>query len=436
MGLLDKIRKNISPQNSFLLLYHKILAVAAAIRYGFPANRLKIIAVTGTKGKSTVAHLLASILKEAGGRVGVASTIHFQIGDTVWNNDTKQTTQGPFKLQRLLSEMAKARCEYAVIEVTSHALMQSRLWGVNADIAILTNIDRDHIEYHGGFENYLHAKGLLFAAVSRAERKFGLQKTFVLPEEDSHYAYFDSFPADRKISYGISKGMIHAEEISSDATGSKFKIRVPNDEAFIELPIPGEFNIRNALAAVSAAISLGLKMSVIAKGLKIEAVIPGRLESIKAGQPFTVIVDYAHTPDSLEKLLFLFRPLTKGKLFLVFGATGGGRDRLKRPEMGAIANRLADYIVVTDDDSYTEDRMQIIEQVASGIRRREGEGFWKIRDRRQAIRLVLSSAREGDTVLIAGKGCEPVQVIDGKRQNWDDRKVVREILSSAVKVEL
>lgn len=403
---------------------------------GFPGNKIKVIAVTGTKGKSTVTHLLAAILKEAGYKIGVASTIHFQIGDNIWMNQTKQTTQSPFFLQELLAEMVKQKCEYAILEVTSHALIQSRIWGINVDSAILTNVDRDHIEYHGGFENYLHAKGLLFALASKSERKFGMQKTFILPAEDSHAAYFDAFPADRKITYGLSKGMVTAQNTEFFPQGSVFKLVVPNDSVEVKLNTPGEFNVRNALAAASAALAIGVKLSVIADGLRMRAVIPGRLEMIDVGQPFTAIVDYAHTSDSLEKLLSLFKPLTRGKLFLVFGATGGGRDRAKRPEMGKIADRYADYIVVTDDDSYTENRMQIIEEISSGISRREGEKFWKIRDRRQAIRLALSLAKEGDTVLIAGKGCEPVQIIDGKRIEWDDRKIVREILSSAIKVDL
>lgn len=412
------------------------MAILAAVWYRFPANHLKIIAVTGTKGKSTTVHFLASILKEAGYRVGVASTIHFQIGDTVWPNDTKQTTQGRFTLQRLLREMVRARCDFAILEVTSHALVQSRLWGINIDTAVLTNIDREHIEYHGGFESYLHAKGILFAMVSRTERKAGVQKIAVLPIDDPYVSYFEKFSIDRKISYGISEGMLHGSDIVLHADGSDFILKVPNDEISIGLKIPGEFNIKNAIAAACAAIAFGIKLSVIKKGLEAETEIPGRLETIRVGQPFTVVVDYAHTPDSLEKLLSLFRPLTKGKLFLVFGATGGGRDKGKRPEMGRIAHRYADYIIVTDDDPYTEDRMQIIESVAEGVERREGESFWMIRDRYEAIGLALSLAHEGDTVLIAGKGCEPIQIIGFERIPWDDRKVVREILSSEVRVAL
>lgn len=436
MSFLNFIRSRISTQNPLLLFYHKFIAIVAAVFYRFPANRLKVIAITGTKGKSTVVHMIANILQQAGYRVGVASTIHFQIGDKIWPNDTKQTTQGRFKLQKLLREMVNARCDFAVLEVTSHALVQSRLWGINVDTAVLTNIQSDHIEYHGGFEHYLHAKGLLFSALNRAERKGEIQKTAVLPSEEPHLSYFESFQYDREISYGLSKGMVCAQDIVLASANSQFTLKVPNDAIPIQINLPGDFNIHNALAAAAAAISFGVKLSAIKKGLETQTEIPGRLEPICVGQPFTVIVDYAHTAESLEKLLSLFRPLTKGKLFLVFGATGGGRDKSKRPEMGKIAAKYANYIVVTDDDPYIEDRMQIIEQVSEGINRKEGENFWRIRDRRQAIRLALSLAKEGDTVLIAGKGCEPIQIVGTEHIPWDDRKVVREILGSELKVAL
>ena len=220
------------------------------------------------------------------------------------------------------------------------------------------------------------------------------------------------------------------------ARGSRFRIVVPNDEVEVMMPLPGEFNIHNALAATAAALAHGVNLSAIKTGLESELSIPGRLESIQAGQPFSVIVDYAHTEESLDKLLAFFKPVTKGKLWLVFGATGGGRDKSKRPKMGAIAHNYADMIVVTDDDPYTEDRMAIIEQIASGIPREEGKGLWKIRDRRAAIKLALTLAEADDTVVIAGKGCEPIQIIGTERIEWDDRAVAREILSSELEVAL
>lgn len=436
MSFLGAIRRKISPSNPLLLAYHRAIGIAAAIRYGFPGNKIKIIAITGTKGKSTTTHMLANILSAAGHKVGVASTIHFQIGDRIWMNTTKQTTQGRFALQRLLREMVDERCDFAILEVTSHALVQSRIWGINVDIAILTNIQNDHLEYHGGFENYMHAKGLLFAGLARSERKGGLLKTAILPAEDPNLAYFENFPIDRKMLYGLSKGMITALDIVPSSDSSRFTLKVPNGEVSINLALPGEFNVHNALAAISAALAAGVKLQAIKKGLENELIIPGRLEPVRAGQNFSVIVDYAHTTESLEALLKLFKSLTKGTLWLVFGATGGGRDKSKRAEMGEVADRYADEIIVTDDDPYTEDRMVIIDALAAGMKRSEGEHLWKIRDRRQAMRLALSLAKEGDTVVIAGKGCEPIQIIGEERIPWDDRLVAREIMGSELKVAL
>lgn len=434
--MLRFLRGLISDHNPLLHLYYKLVAILAALRYGFPAQRLRVIAITGTKGKSTVTHITAKILESAGLKVGVASTIGFQVGNLKWINDTKQSTQGRFRLQKLLRMMVDDHCDVAILEVTSHALVQARLWGVNYDTAVLTNIQNDHLEYHGSFENYMHAKGLLFKILGNNERKHGIEKVAVLPIEDEQYPYFAQFQKDRELAFGMSKGFLHAEDMKYSATGCTFTIRVPNGAETIDFKLPGEFNVRNALAAAGAAISCGVNLKSIKKGLEQEFVIPGRLERIDVGQPFTVLVDYAHTEESLERVLELFKPLTKGRLWLVFGCTGGGRDAGKRPLMGAIADKYADMIVVTDDDSYTEDRMTIINNVCEGIKRKEGEGLWKIRDRREAIRLALTMAREGDTVIIAGKGCEPIQIIDGKKIEWDDRKVAREILGGVTEVAL
>lgn len=436
MSILSSLRGLIGDHNPLLHFYYKVVAIAAAIRYGFPSQRIRVIAITGTKGKSTVTHITAKILEAAGMKVGVASTIGFQIGDLKWMNTTKQSTQGRFRLQQLIRMMVDDHCDVAILEVTSHALVQSRLWGVNFDTAVLTNIQNDHLEYHGSFENYMYAKGLLFKMLGTNEKKHGIEKTAVLPLEDPNYKYFAQFPKDRELAFGIGSGFLHAEDMVPSAKGVSFTLRVPNGAETIDFKLPGEFNVRNALAAAGAAISCGVNLKAIKKGLEEEFVIPGRLERIEAGQPFNVIVDYAHTEESLERVLELFKPITKGKLWLVFGCTGGGRDTGKRPLMGKVAHKYADMIVVTDDDSYTEDRMTIINNVCEGIPRKEGEGLWKIRDRREAIRLALTMANEGDTVIIAGKGCEPIQILDGKKIEWDDRKVAREILSGAVEVAL
>ena len=242
--------------------------------------------------------------------------------------------------------------------------------------------------------------------------------------------------AHRKITYGLKAATVYAEKVESKPEGSDFVLHVPNNAIEISLKMPGEFNVYNALAASAVAISLQIPVVQIQKGLSKTNNIAGRFESVDAGQPFSVIVDYAHAPEALESLLSLYRKLTKGRLFLVFGATGGGRDKSKRPKMGAIANEYADYIIVTDDDPYEEDEWEIIEQVSKGISRQIGKNFWQIPDRKEAIRLALMKAKENDTVIVAGKGCEEVIMLRGKRVPWNDKKVIEEILLQKLEIEL
>ncbi len=434
--MIAALKNRISQTNPLRLFYHHLLAIVAAVYYRFPSRYLQVIGVTGTKGKTTTTNLIAKILQEAGYKIGMTSTINFQIGDSVWNNVTKITTHGPFLLQKLLRQMVEEHCTHAVIEVSSHAILQNRVWGVNFDTAVLTNVTEDHLEYHGGFENYLRTKGLLFERLNRSQRKMRIPKNSILNKDDPNFIFFDQFLVDRKYTYGMGGGTCYASDLKLTPTGSSFVLHVPNNQIEIQLKLPGEFNVYNALAAATVALANNINIKLIKTALEKADVIPGRFESIDCGQKFNIIVDYAHTEDSLEKLLSLYRQLTNGKLYTVFGATGGGRDRAKRPKMGAIAEHYSDYVVITDDDPYEEDEWQIVEEIAAGMKRKEGERMWKIPHREEAIRFAITLAREGDTVLIAGKGAEEVQMIGGKKILWDDRKVVRELLSRAVRVEI
>lgn len=434
--MLKFLRKLIPERHPIRLLYHKILAFFAAVINGFPANRMIVIGVTGTNGKTTTINLITNILNTAGYKVGMASTINYQIGQERWVNDSKQTTQGPFFLQKLLKKMLNAGCKYAVLEVTSHAIDQSRIFGINFDVAVITNVTAEHVEYHGNFNNYLNTKAKLFKKVSKGRKKFGVPKVLVMNADDKYYSYFDQNIADRKITYGFKAATVYAAEIQKKAEGSHFVLHVPNNTIPISMRLPGEFNIYNALAAASVCITLQVPLELIAKGLCESASIAGRFEHVEAGQKYAVIVDYAHTPEAIENLCSLYRNLTSGKLFVVFGATGGGRDKSKRPKMGEIVNQYADYIIVTDDDPYEEDEWQIIDQVSRGIPRKEGKNFWQIPDRREAIRLALTLAREGDTVVVAGKGAEEVIMLRGKRVPWNDKNVITELLQREIEVDL
>jgi UDP-N-acetylmuramoyl-L-alanyl-D-glutamate--2,6-diaminopimelate ligase len=434
--MIKYLKSKIADTNPFRLLYHKIIAVAASFYYRFPSRYLNVIAVTGTKGKTTTTNLIASVLNEAGFKVGMTSTINFRIGELIWTNVTKQTTLGPFFLQRMLRQMVNERCTHAVLEVSSHAILQNRIWGVNVDTAVLTNIGEDHLEYHGGFENYLRAKGMLFSKLNRGSRKARIQKVSILNKEDPHYSYFDQFYADRKYTYGLGGGTCYATDISMKPNGSAFILHVPNNQIEVNLGIPGEFNVYNAVAAATVGLANNVNITTLKKALEKASSIPGRYENVDCGQKFNVIVDYAHTVESLENLLELYKKLTKGKLYAVFGATGGGRDKQKRPKMGKAADLHADFIIVTDDDPYEEDEWRIIEDVCAGIKRKEGENLWKIPNREEAIKLALSMAGEGDSVVIAGKGAEEIQMIHGKAIQWDDRKVVRALLGRELKVDI
>jgi len=434
----DLLRPFLSPTNPLLLFYHKMTAVFAAFYYGFPSRKLKVIGVTGTNGKTTVVNLIAKILTENGSKVGMASTVNFQLGATTWMNTTKMSTQSSFFIQKFLRQMVDAGCDYAILEVTSHALTQSRVWGVDFDIALLTNVTGDHIEYHGGFENYLHAKGLLFQNLISSGRKVSVPKVAILNKDDANFDFFDQFLADTKYGYGLSKGNCYATEIKLLPGSTKFLLHVPNDHIEVEVNLPGIPNVYNVLSAACVAINERVPLKVLQKVLTQVEPVPGRYELINEGQPFHVVVDYAHNIDAVSSILKMYKEIVagKGRLIVVFGATGGGRDKAKRPVMGKLLHEYADYVILTDDDPYEEDEWQILSMVSEGISRAEGKNFWKIPSRREAIRLALSVARDHDIVLIAGKGAEPVQMIHGERRDWDDRAVAREILNSVPEVSL
>ena len=434
--MIKFLKSKISDTNPLRLLYHKVMAIIACLYYRFPSRYLNVIAVTGTKGKTTTTNLIAGILTEAGYKVGMTSTIKFQVGDRRWTNATKITTLGPFVLQKLLRQMVDERCTHAVLEVSSHSILQNRIWGVNVDTAVITNIGEDHLDYHGGAENYLRTKGLLFSRLNRSQRKARIQKVAVINKDEAHFQYFDQFIADRKFTYGMGGGTCFATDMSLVPSGSKFTLNIPNNRIDVTLNLPGEFNVYNALAAATVGLANNINITTLKDALEKTSTIPGRFEAIDCGQKYHIVVDYAHTEQSLESLLKLYKSLTKGKLYVVFGATGGGRDKAKRPKMGAAADEHADYIIVTDDDPYEEDEYTIVEDVSAGVKREEGDRFWKIPNREEAIKLALTMARENDTVVVAGKGAEELQMIHGKAVPWDDRKVIRALLSREMRVEI
>jgi UDP-N-acetylmuramoyl-L-alanyl-D-glutamate--2,6-diaminopimelate ligase len=433
--MLDFLRKILPNDHPLRLLYHKLKAVAAANIYRFPANGMTVIGVTGTNGKTTTCNIIHKVLTEAGKKAGLVTTVNFKIGEKEEVNLTGRSNISPFLLQRKLRAMAEAGCEYVVLEVTSHGLVQSRLWGVNVDTAVFTNLTQDHLDYHGTMEKYKEAKGLLFEGLNASRRKPGVQKISIVNKDDATAEYFEGFSVDQGFGYGVQRGAYAARNLKVRPDGTSFLLRIPNGEIEVDFHVPGRMNVYNALAAATVGVAHRINLQTIKAALEKMQPVAGRLELISEGQPYTIVVDYAHSEDSLMQVLTMMKELTAGRLIVVFGATGD-RDKDKRPKMGAVLHKLADLIIVTNDDLYTEDPREIAAMLREGIPREEGDGVWQVLDRREATRLALEMAKEGDTVVVAGKGAEEVQVVGKKKVPYDDRKVVRELLSRVRDVAL
>ncbi|MCX6806980.1 MAG: UDP-N-acetylmuramoyl-L-alanyl-D-glutamate--2,6-diaminopimelate ligase [Candidatus Berkelbacteria bacterium] len=422
--------------NSWILASHKIRAVVACLLYNFPARNIRVIGVTGTNGKTTTCHLITSILQEAGFKVAMATTIDFQIGEKREVNKAKMTTLSPFALQRFIYRAVKEKCTYCVIETTSHAVIQNRIWGIPYDVMVFTNLTHEHLDYHHSFSEYKKVKGQLFANLEKSLRKPNTLKASIVNRDDPNFSYFSEFDADVKLSYGIMGGDVSAQNIFYKPDGTDFIVTTPKGKMLVQLKLPGRFNIHNALAAAATALSCGIDIKTIKNGLEKIKGVAGRMEKIESGQNFTVLIDYAHTPDAMQKIYETLIPIKKGNLIHVFGACGD-RDKTKRPIMGALAGRYADYIILTNEDPYTENPQKIIGEIARGVPRgraknkegkKEGVNFWKIFDRREAIQKAIELAKKNDIVLITGKGAEQAIVVGAKHIPWDDREVTRQLL--------
>jgi len=368
--------------------YHQMWPALGAVIYGFPAKKIKIIGITGTNGKTTVVHLATEILEAAGYKVASISSLRFKIGEKEWKNGLKMTMPGRMKIQKFLRQAADAQCQYVVMEVTSEGIKQYRHKFLDFDVAVFTNLTPEHIESHGGLENYKRAKGELFK----------IAKTAIINLDDENAEYFSAFCKGKKYGYSIESGSID-----------------------IVTPLPGKFNLYNALAAAYVGLSQGVDMEVIKNTLEKSKGVPGRMEVV-IKEPFPVIVDYAHTPDALEKVYKTVRG--SHKLVCVLGAAGGGRDKWKRPQMGKIAAHYCDEIILTNEDPYDEDPGRILSEIKSGISPSVLK-LYEILDRREAIKKALQVARRGDTVIITGKGAEPWLMTKEGRVSWDDREIVR-----------
>src|SRR4030042_6100347 len=427
--------------------YHFLLAFFGAAFHGFPSNRLTIIGVTGTNGKSTVVEFTAKILEKAGYKVASLSSIRFKIKNQEEPNLLKMTMPGRFKLQKFLRKAVNSGCQYAVIEVTSEGILQYRHKFIGFDIVIFTNLTPEHIEAHGSFENYKEAKGKLFKALRG-------KKISIVNLDDEAAKYFLDFPAKEKYGYSLEQNgwqpsngeneksiyrQIKAANYfwMQNKTGVSFEV----EKILFNLNLPGEFNIYNALAAICVGLSQGISLDVCKLALnKIEG-IPGRMELV-IQEPFKVFVDYAFTPAALEKVYKTIRKLRpesqniNPEIICVLGAAGGGRDKWKRPVLGKIASQYCDQVFITNEDPYDENPMRIIEEVANGIKDDSVAGgtlpsVYRILDRKEAIGVALRLAEPGDVLINTGKGSEPWMCVAGGRKiPWDDKQIVSEELQN------
>ncbi len=392
------------------------MAEMAAARYGNPADELTIVGVTGTNGKTSTTYMLKAIAESMGKKVGIIGTIRNMIGDTVI--DTERTTPESLDLQRILRQMKDEGVGLVAMEVSSHSLDQNRVYGIRFDIGLFTNITQDHLDYHKTFGNYVAAKKRLFSQCDYA----------VVNADDPYSAKMLEGTGLEYTTFGIRESAdVSATEIDITTRGVQFELHTPAGNEMIFVPTPGLFSVFNAMGTAAAAQKLGYPLDAIKRGLEGMASVSGRLEPLPTGgRDFSVLLDYAHTPDALENILKTVRGFAKGRIVTLFGC-GGDRDHAKRPIMGEIAGRFSDYLVVTSDNPRSEEPMAIIESVLEGVKK-SGCEYAVIENRRSAIEYALNNAQPNDVIILAGKGHENYQEINGGKRHFDEKEIVAELL--------
>jgi len=401
----------------------RALADAADAWFGRPSEKLRVIGITGTDGKTTSSILAVELLRAGGRRPGLVGTVAVDIGDERTPNDDRNTTPESLELQELLAQMVSAGNDSVVMEATSHGLALERTRNCRFDVGVVTSVTSEHLEFHGSLEAYRAAKARLIEEAPLA----------ILNTDDDAFTFFRSRARQRVMTYGIDTDAdLRATDLVADADGSRFTLVGPDWSGPISLPMPGRFNVSNALAALAIAHVEGVGWEVAADALARTTGVPGRMERIDAGQSFAVVVDYAHTADSLSKVLRTLRPVTRGRLIAVIGSAGE-RDPTKRPAMGRVSAELSDLTIVTDEDPRLEDPRIINEAIADGARAAGATdaSLVVIDDRREAIGHAIGLARQGDVVLLAGKGHEASIFYGNEKLAWDDRVVAREALAAA-----
>ena len=395
--------------------------------FDYPANRMRMVGVTGTNGKTTTTHMIRHILKAQGHKVGVIGTVHIMIGDTSY--PIHNTTPDVVDLQHILHQMVQENVEYCVMEVSSHALALGRVSGVEFDTAVFTNLTQDHLDFHKTFENYLAAKCKLFEQVSASDQVKD-NKGAVINIDDSYGHRVMEKTTAPTITYStLGKGTLNASDVHMSTKNSQYTVNYKGESYPVSMNTTGLFNVYNTLAAIGACLQEGISMEAIDTALKTFSSVPGRFELIEEGQDFAVVVDYAHTPDGLQNILETAKAIKENRIIIVFGC-GGDRDATKRPIMGRIAAKYGDKIYVTSDNPRTEDPVQIVKDVEVGVKEalRDGTSYEVIVDRREAINHAIHDAKAGDIVIIAGKGHENYQILKNETIHFDDREEARKAL--------
>ena len=407
---------------------HLVEAVIYNLIYGFPGRGMKVIGVTGTNGKTSTSFLIHRMMNEAGYKTGLMSTVGWGAGREINPQIHHMTNVAIPELMQRLKQMKKEGTEWLVLETTSHALAQNRVWGIPISVAVMTNITHEHLEYHGTFERYRNAKLELFKLANR--NKKGLRAGVINAEDPSAQLFADSIA--KPLTYGLKSGDLRAANIKMMSSGSTYTAKIKNSNFKIHTRLPGGFNIYNSLAAVGVGHVIGLDKKQIEQGIAALESVEGRMNTIDEGQPFTVIVDYAHTPDSFEKMFKELRPVVKGKMIVMFGSAGR-RDTAKRPVQGELAGKYCDEVILTEEDDRDEDGKQILEDIAKGVEKSgkvRDKDLFLVLDRPSAIKFALGRAKAGDTVLLLGKGHEKTIERDDREDPYDEVKIARQILKN------
>jgi UDP-N-acetylmuramoyl-L-alanyl-D-glutamate--2,6-diaminopimelate ligase len=407
---------------------HLLEAVILNMRHGFPARGFKVVGVTGTNGKTSTAFLIYKMLQQAGYKVGLMTTVAYGAGEDIRPQIHHMTNVPVGELMQRLKWMRRKGVEWLVLETTSHALAQHRVWGVPYSVAVMTNVTHEHMAYHKTFERYRDAKVRLFKLAAR--NRLGLRTGIVNADDPSWRFFADVIP--NVVTYGLQSGELQATHVHSTPFGSDFEVNYKDTTLKLHVNLPGSFNVENALAAAAAGVVIGLTDKQIATGISALESVEGRMTRIEEGQDFEVIVDYAHSPDSFEKLFKDLRPVVTGRIIALFGSLGGG-DKDKRPLQGELAGRYCDEVVICEEDDRTENPEIIMNDIAAGAEKAgkvRDKDLFLVHDRPQAIQLAISRAEKGETVLLLGKGHEKtIERADGEHP-WDEIAAARKALRS------